>query len=124
MISSPLMGRALACLCWLATIGADVVAPAAPDKILGVQWGAPARVRPGSVVEAEVSTSPDIGYVELHVRWWSFNLEKLGPGKFHLHYRVPLLPPNALGTWDVEVIAHSADGSASKRVYRVTYGYF
>jgi hypothetical protein len=111
-------------LCWFATIGAAEIAPVAPDKILSVKWDSPSQVHPGSLVEASVQTSDDIGYVELHVRWWSINLEKLGPGRFRLQYRVPLLPPNALGTWDVEVIAHAFDGSAAKRVYHITYRYF
>jgi hypothetical protein len=115
---------ALACLCWFATIGASEIAPVAPDKILSVKWDSPAQVRPGSLVEASVDTSEDIGYVELHVRWWSINLEKTAPGRFRLRYRVPLLPPNALGNWEVDVIAHAFDGSASKRVYHITYRYF
>jgi hypothetical protein len=115
---------ALACLCWLTTIGASEISPLVSDNILSVKWNTPAQVHPGSLVEAEVLTSDDIGYVELHLRWWSFNLERVAPGKFRLRYRVPLLPPNALGSWEIELIAHSVDGSAAKRVYHISYRYF
>jgi hypothetical protein len=101
-----------------------VAVPAGPEAFRAIEWATPAQVHPGSLVEVTVLTSDDIGYVELHVRTWSVNLDKLAPGKFRLHYRVPLLPPAALGNWNIDLIAHSMGGVAVKRVYHVTYRYF
>jgi hypothetical protein len=126
MLTTRSMARALACLCWIATIGVLFPADAAPAdaKIFAVQWATSAQLHPGSMVEATVLTSNDIGYVELHVRTWSINFEKTAPGMFSLHYRVPLLPPVALGNWNIDLIAHSTAGIAVKRVYHVSYHYF
>jgi hypothetical protein len=139
MTSSRPVAHAVACLCSIAAtvaISLGLALAASPDErsstavavgpetIVDVQWHSSPQVHPGSLVEATVLTSDDIGYVEGHIRSWSINFVKVAPGKFQLRYRVPLLPPMALGTWNVDVIAHSMDGISVRRVYRITYRYF
>jgi hypothetical protein len=66
----------------------------------------------------------NIIHVEARVKYWNVIFQQTAPGKFVLSYRVPLLPPAALGHWDLEVIARSIDGVEAKRTFPVTYKYF
>jgi hypothetical protein len=93
-------------------------------EIHGVQFTSSAQLHPGSSVEASVETSDNVAYVEGRVKYWNVPLRQTAPGKFQLHYRVPLLPPAAIGHWDFEVIARSIDGVEVKRTFAVTYRYF
>jgi hypothetical protein len=92
-------------------------------QIENVAWQSPPALHPGSHVQATVETSANVHYVEGRVKYWNFPFHEIAPGKFSLDYRVPLLPPNAWGHWDVEVIARSVDGVEVKRSYPVTYGW-
>jgi hypothetical protein len=58
------------------------------------------------------------------VKYWNVLFTQTGPGKFDLTYRVPMLPPSALGRWNLEVIARSVDGVEVRRAFPVTYRYF
>jgi len=93
-------------------------------EIHAVQFTSSAQLRPGSSIQATVVTSTNINHVEGRVKYWNVIFRQLGPGKFDLNYRVPLLPPSALGHWDLEVIARSVDGVEVKRTFPVTYRYF
>lgn len=94
-------------------------------QIRDVEWEhATPQIHPGSVIEATVVTSTNVGYVEGRVRYWNVIFENIAPGRFHALYRVPFLPPNALGAWSVELIARSVDGVEVKRTYQFNYSYF
>ena len=69
-------------------------------------------------------TSDNVGYVEARLRYWNVVFRQTAPGRFDLSYRVPLLPPVALGSWEIAVIARSIDGVEVKRTYRFAYHYF
>lgn len=106
---------------------AAVAAGRAPQhgfpQIEGVHWTSSADLHPGSRLQATVETSTNVGYVEGRVKYWNVAFDQVAPGKFRLSYRIPLLPPNALGHWDLEVIARSVDGVEVKRTFSVTYAY-
>lgn len=94
-------------------------------EIADVEWGDTEPIlHPGSVIAATVITSDNVGYVEARVRFWNVVFRHTAPGRFELNYRVPLLPPAALGSWQVAVIARSIDGVEVKRTYRFAYHYF
>ncbi len=94
-------------------------------EIRAVEWsGTSASLHPGASIDALVTTSDNVGYVEGRVRVWNVIFQHVAPGKFRLHYRVPLLPPSALGPWQIAVIARSVDGVEVKRTYRFDYHYF
>ncbi len=82
------------------------------------------RLHPGSSIDAVVTTSNNVGYVEARVRNWNVIFRQAAPGTFRLHYRVPLLPPPAIGSWQIEVIARSIDGVEVKRTFQFRYQYF
>jgi hypothetical protein len=81
-------------------------------------------LHPGTAIAATVTTSANINHVEARVKYWNVIFQQTGPGRFELNYRVPLLPPAALGHWELEVIARSIDGVEAKRTFPVTYNYF
>ena len=81
-------------------------------------------LHPGTNIRASVETSPNVNYVEGRVKYWNVAFKQVGPGKFDLNYRVPLLPPDALGHWDLQVVARSVDGVEIRRSFPVTYRYF
>jgi hypothetical protein len=93
-------------------------------EIHGVHFTSSPQVHPGTSLEATVETSPNVGYVEGRVKYWNVPFMQTAPGKFSLSYRVPMLPPNALGHWDFEVIARSVDGVEVKRTFSIRYTYF
>jgi hypothetical protein len=93
-------------------------------EIETVDWNAPSTVHPGTHITATVVTSSNVHYVEGRVKYWNVALEETAPGRFQLNYRIPLLPPTAIGHWNVEVIARSVDGVETKRSFPVTYSYF
>lgn len=93
-------------------------------EIQDVQFTSSAQLRPGASLQATVVTSANVGYVEGRVKYWNVVFRRVAPGKFDVNYRVPLLPPGALGHWDLEVIARSVDGVEVKRTFPVTYRYF
>ena len=107
---------------------AAVAAGRAPEhgfpEIEDVDWSAPATVHPGTRIAATVVTSSNVHYVEGRVKYWNVALTEIAPGRFKLNYRIPLLPPSAIGHWNVEVIARSVDGVETKRSFPVTYTYF
>jgi hypothetical protein len=107
---------------------ADVAAGRPPvhgfPEIHDVQFTSPAQLRPGTNLQATVVTSPNINHVEARVKYWNVIFVQTAPGKFVLSYRVPMLPPAALGHWDLDVIARSVDGVEAKRTFPVTYHYF
>ena len=107
---------------------AAVAAGRAPEhgfpEIHDVEFTSSAQLHPGSSLVATVVTSPNVGYVEGRVKYWNVAFIQTTPGHFSLRYRVPMLPPQALGHWDLEVIARSVDGVEVKRTYPVTYKYF
>jgi hypothetical protein len=88
-----------------------------------VDWNS-MHVRPGSTVEALVTTSPNVVYVEGRYKYWNFVFDKVGVGKYHVTYKVPFLPPFLIGTWTIDVIARSVDGVEVRRPYQFSYGYF
>ena len=89
-------------------------------EIHDVAFTSTAQLRPGTSIVATVVTSPNVSYVEGRVKYWNVAFQQTAPGKFALNYRVPMLPPAALGHWNFEVIARSVDGVE----YPVTYQYF
>jgi hypothetical protein len=93
-------------------------------EIHDVQFTSSALLHPGTSLQATVETSANINHVEARVKYWNVIFQQTAPGKFDLRYRVPLLPPAALGHWDLEVIARSVDGVEVKRSFPVTYRYF
>jgi hypothetical protein len=93
-------------------------------QINDVEWHATRQIHPGSLIEATVLTSNNVGYVEGRIRYWNVIFRNVAPGRFHAKYRVPLLPPSALGTWNVAIIARSVDGVEVKRTYQFNYSYF
>ena len=107
---------------------AAVAAGHAPEhgfpEIHAVHFTSSAQLHPGTSLQATVETSGNVGYVEGRVKYWNVPFAESAPGKFTLSYRVPMLPPQALGHWDFEVIARSVDGVEVKRTYAVKYTYF
>jgi hypothetical protein len=105
-----------------------VAAGRAPEhgfpEIHDVKFTSSAQLRPGTSLQATVVTSPNVAYVEGRVKYWNVAFHETGTGKFYINYRVPFLPPSALGHWDLEVIARSVDGVEVKRTFPVTYRYF
>jgi hypothetical protein len=93
-------------------------------EIHDVQFTSSAQLHPGTSLVATVVTSANVMYVEGRVKYWNVAFHQMSPGKFDINYRVPLLPPGALGHWDLEVIARSVDGVEVKRTFPVTYHYF
>jgi hypothetical protein len=94
-------------------------------EIRGVEWGGTSQaLHPGSQIEATVITSDNVAYVEARVRYWNLIFRNTAPGRFQLRYRVPLLPPMALGNWQITLIAHSIDGVEVKRTFEFAYRYF
>lgn len=93
-------------------------------EIVDVKLTAPQQLRPGNVLVATVQTSGNVHYVEARVKYWNVALDETATGKFHLNYRVPMLPPTALGRWNLEIIARSVDGVEVKRTFPLRYSYF
>ena len=93
-------------------------------EIHDVQFTSSAQLHPGASLQATVVTSANINHVEARVKYWNVIFQQTAPGKFVLSYKVPLLPPAALGHWDLEVVARSVDGVEAKRTFPVTYNYF
>ena len=100
----------------------------APDhgfpEIRDVHFSSQTRLHPGANLAATVETSDNVSYVEGRVKFWNIPFTQTATGRFKLNYRVPLLPPNAFGHWDLEVIARSVDGVEARRVFSVSYSYF
>ena len=107
---------------------AAVAAGRAPEhgfpEIHDVEFASSPQLRPGSSLTATVETSENVIYVEGRVKYWNAPFTQVAPGRFHINYKVPLLPPSALGHWNLEVIARSVDGVEVKRTFPVTYKYF
>jgi hypothetical protein len=93
-------------------------------EIHEVHFTSSAQLHPGTSLQATVEPSANIAHVEGRVKYWKVDFIEVAPGKFSLKYRVPLLPPSALGHWDLEVIARSVDGVEAKRTFPVHYSYF
>jgi hypothetical protein len=93
-------------------------------EIHDVHFTSSSKLHPGTALEATVETSDNVGYVEGRVKYWNVAFTQIAPGKFALSYRVPMLPPSAIGAWDLQVIARSVDGVEIKRTYPVKYSYF
>jgi hypothetical protein len=93
-------------------------------EIRDVHFDSSAQLHPGTSLHATVETSANVGYVEGRVKYWNVAFRETAPGTFALNYRVPMLPPTALGHWDFEVIARSVDGVEVKRTFPVSYHYF
>ncbi len=93
-------------------------------EILDVKFTSSAQLHPGTNLQATVDTSSNVHYVEGRVKYWNVIFTETSPGKFVLSYKVPFLPPSALGHWDLEVIARSVDGVEVKRTFPVRYNYF
>ncbi len=106
---------------------ADIAAGRPPEHgfpvIEGVHWTTLA-VKPGTTLEADVTTSINIDHVEGRYRDWDMAFTQLGLGHFHLTYKVPLLPPFLLGHWTIDVIARSNDGVEAKKTFDFQYKYF
>jgi hypothetical protein len=107
---------------------AAVAAGKAPEHgypiIHDIHFTSTAQVHPGTSLQATVETTGNVHYVEGRVKYWNVAFTETAPGKFSLSYRVPLLPPTALGHWDFEVIARSIDGVEVKRTFPIRYSYF
>jgi hypothetical protein len=93
-------------------------------EIHDVRFTSSDQLHPGTSLQATVDTSPNVTYVEGRVKYWNVAFRQTATGKFDIDYRVPLLPPSAIGHWDLEVIARSIDGVEVKRTFPVTYRYF
>ena len=141
MLPLPLIVLLAALLTGVAGAQSYVVSPKASDEtkaavaagrppehgfpeIHDVQFTTSPELHPGSMIQATVVTSDNINHVEGRVKYWNVIFRQIAPGKFDLSYRVPFLPPAALGHWDLDVIARSVDGVEAKRTFPVTYRYF
>jgi len=93
-------------------------------EIHGVQFTSSAQLHPGVSLKGTVETSDNVTYVEGRVKYWNVPFQHIAPGQFDIDYRVPWLPPGALGHWDLQVIARSIDGVEVHRTFSVTYSYF
>jgi hypothetical protein len=93
-------------------------------EIHDVEFTSSPQLRPGTNLKATVDTSENVTYVEGRVKYWNVAFTQTAPGKFNINYRVPFLPPAALGHWNLEVIARSIDGVEVKRTFNVIYNYF
>jgi hypothetical protein len=93
-------------------------------EIHGVEFTSSPQLHPGTSLRAMVETSENVTYVEGRVKYWNVPFTQVAPGRFHINYKVPFLPPAALGHWDLEVIARSIDGVETKRTFSVSYNYF
>lgn len=93
-------------------------------EIRDVEFTSSSQLRPGTLLNATVDTSDNVTYVEGRVKYWNAPFTQVGPGRFHINYKVPFLPPTALGRWNLEVIARSIDGVEVKRTFPVVYNYF
>jgi hypothetical protein len=93
-------------------------------EIHEVEFASSSQLRPGTALNATVETSDNVTYVEGRVKYWNAPFTQIAPGKFRINYRVPFLPPTALGHWNLDVIARSIDGVEVKRTYSVVYNYF
>jgi len=93
-------------------------------EIHDVQFTSSPKLRPGVSLKATVETSDNVTYVEGRVKYWNVPFQQVAPGRFNIDYRVPWLPPGALGHWDLQVIARSIDGVEVHRAFSVTYSYF
>jgi len=93
-------------------------------EIHAVEFTSSAQLHPGTSLVATVVTSANVIYVEGRVKYWNVPFHQAAAGKFDINYRVPFLPPGALGHWDLQVIARSVDGVEVKRTFPVTYRYF
>ena len=82
------------------------------------------KLHPGGTIEATVTTSANVGYVEGRYKDWNFAFTRTGLGRFHVAYKVPFLPPFLLGQWNIDVIARSVDGVEVRRGFTFSYGYF
>lgn len=92
-------------------------------QIESVDWTMPSRLHPGTQIRATVRTSLNVGYVEGRVKYWNVAFAQVAPGTFRLDYRIPLLPPDAVGHWMLDVIARSVDGVEVRRSFSVVYSY-
>ncbi len=92
-------------------------------EIRDVKWTS-SKLRPGSALEATVTTSPNVGYVEGRYKDWNMPFQRTGLGEFHLSYKVPFLPPFLMGHWKIDVIARSIDGVEIRRTSEFSYSYF
>jgi hypothetical protein len=141
MLKLPLLVAMIALMTGSAFAESYVVSPKATDQtksavaegkppqhgfpeIRDVQFTSAAQLHPGTSLRATVETSANVGYVEGRVKYWNVAFTQISPGKFSLNYRVPMLPPSALGHWDLQVIARSVDGVEIKRTFPVRYSYF
>lgn len=93
-------------------------------EIHDVEFTSSSQLRPGASLRATVETSENVIYVEGRVKYWNVAFTQTAPGKFNINYKVPFLPPGALGHWNLEVIARSIDGVEVKRTFSVIYNYF
>ena len=92
-------------------------------EILDVHYAGSRQLRPGLVINADVETSDNVTYVEARIRYWNVALRPAGPGRFTLTYYVPMLPPSAVGHWNLEVVARTLDGVEVRRSIPVSYDY-
>ncbi len=106
---------------------AAIAAGRAPEHgfpvITSVHWTT-LNVKPGTTLEADVTTSNNIDHVEGRYRDWDMTFTQLGLGRFHLVYKVPFLPPFLIGHWSIDVIARSTDGVEAKKTFDFQYKYF
>lgn len=68
-------------------------------------------MRPGQTIRGTVDTSPNVDYVEARVQYRNQPMQRTGPGKFVLAYKLPWwLPPWARHAYTLEIVARTADG--------------
>jgi hypothetical protein len=106
---------------------AAVAAGKEPDKgypaIVDIAWST-TSVHPHTTLEAIVTTSTNVNFVGGEYLSWTLRFDQIGPGKFHLKYPIPVLPPFLLGHWTINVVARTSDGVEVRRKSTLSYSYF
>ncbi len=95
------------------------VAPNAAPQILDVAVSE-TRVQPGDSVSGSVLTTSNVASVEARIGGYAVTLQKVGVGRFALHYTVGPLPWFVRGNFTMQVIARNTRGDAAVRAIPLT----
>ena len=81
------------------------------------------KIKPGGTIEASVTTSSNVTYVEGRYKNWNFVFDRVALGRFHIAMKVPFFPPFILGNREIDVIARSLDGVEVRRPFNFSFSY-
>ncbi len=91
-------------------------------EIHDVTWTT-THIKPGGTIEASVTTSTNVTYVEGRYKNWNFVFNRVALGRFHVAMKVPFFPPFILGNREIDVIARSLDGVEVRRPFNFSFSY-